>query len=44
MDQRYYELRRQGIKRMVFHLAIKNYLKQQFNQENSEAGKKRLQS
>jgi len=44
MEQRYYELRLQGIKRVAFHLAIKNYLKQQFNQENSEAGKKWLRS
>ena len=44
MDQSYYELRRQDIKRMAFQLAIRNGLKHLFNQENSEAGKKWLRS
>jgi len=39
MDQSYYGLRRQDIKRMAFQLAIRNVLKHPFNQENSEAGK-----
>jgi hypothetical protein len=42
MDQRYYALRRQDIKRMAFQLAIRNGLKHAFNQEKSEAGKKLL--
>jgi len=44
MDQRYYGLRPQDIKRMAFHLAIRNILKHPFNQEKSEAGKKWLRS
>ena len=40
MDQCYFVLRRQDIKRMAFQLAIRNDLKHSFNQENSEAGKK----
>ena len=40
MDQSYYGLRHQDIKRMAFQLAITNGLKHPFNQENSEAGKK----
>jgi hypothetical protein len=40
MDQSYYGLRRQDIKRLAFHLAMRNGLKYPFNQENSEAGKK----
>jgi len=40
MDQSYYGLRRQDIKRMAFQLAIRNGLKHPFNQENSEVGKK----
>ena len=44
MDQRFYGLRRQDIKRMAFQLAIRNYLKHPFNQEKSEAGKKWLRS
>jgi len=40
MEQRYYGLRRQDIKRMAFQLAVRNGLKHPFNQENSEAGKK----
>ena len=46
MDQRYeyYGLRRQDIKRMSLQLAIRNGLKHSFNQEKSEAGKKRLRS
>jgi len=44
MGQRYYRLRRQDIKRMGLQLAIRNYLKHPFNQEKSEAGKKRLRS
>jgi hypothetical protein len=44
MDQRYFELRRQDIKRMAFRLAIRNGLKHPFNQEKSAAGKKWLRS
>jgi hypothetical protein len=44
MDQRYYGLRRQDIKRMAFQLAIRNGLKHPFNQEKSEVRKKLLQS
>ena len=44
MDQRYYGLRRQDIKRMAFRLAIRNGLKHPLNQEKSEAGKKWLRS
>jgi len=44
MDQRYYGLRRQDIKRIAFQLAIRNDLKHPFNQENSAAGKKWLLS
>jgi hypothetical protein len=44
MDQRYYGLRPQDIKRMTFHLAIRNGVKHLFNQEESEAGKKWLRS
>ena len=39
MDQRYYGLRRQDIKRPPFQLAITNVLKHPFNQEKSAAGK-----
>ena len=42
MDQRYYGLRCQSIKRMGLQLAIRNNLKHPFNQEKSEAGKKWL--
>jgi len=38
MDQSYYGLRRQDIKRIDFQLAIRNGLKRPFNQEDSEAG------
>jgi len=44
MDQGYYGLRRQDIKRMAFQLAIRNGLKYSFNQEQSKAGKKWLRS
>ena len=44
IDQSYYGLRGQDIKRMVFQLAIRNGLKHLFNQEHSEAGKKWLRS
>jgi hypothetical protein len=44
MDQRYYGLRRQDIKRMTFQLAIRSVLKHPFNQEKSAAGKKWLRS
>ena len=40
MNQSYYGLRRQDIKRMAFQLEIRNGLKHLFNQENSEAEKK----
>jgi len=40
MDQSYYGLRRQDIKRMAFQLAKRNGLKHPFNQGKSEAGKK----
>ena len=40
MQQSYYGLRRQDIKRVAFQLAIRNGLKHPFNQENLEAGKK----
>ena len=43
MDQNY-GLRRQDIKRMAIHLAIRNGFKQTFNQEKSEDGKKWLRS
>ena len=39
MDQSYYGLRHQDVKRMVFQLAIRNSMKHPFNQENSEAGR-----
>ena len=42
MDQMFYGLRRQDIKRMAFQLAIRNGLKHPLNQEKSEAGKKWL--
>jgi hypothetical protein len=44
MDQRYYGLRRQGVKRMGLQLAIRNDLKHPFNQGKSEVGKKWLPS
>jgi len=44
MDQSYDGLRRQGIKRVAFQLAIRNGLIHPFNQENSEAWKKQLGS
>jgi hypothetical protein len=44
MDQRYYGLRSQEIKRMAFQLAIIYGLKHPFNQQKSAAGKKWLQS
>jgi hypothetical protein len=44
MDQRYYGLRRQCIKCMAFHLAIRNGLQHPFNQEKSANGKKWLRS
>jgi hypothetical protein len=44
IDQSYYGLRRQDIKRMACQFAIRNRLKHPFNQENSEAGKKWLRS
>jgi hypothetical protein len=44
MDQRYYGLRRQDIKSMAFHLAIRNDLKHPFTQEKLAAGKKWLRS
>jgi hypothetical protein len=40
VDQKYYGLRRQDIKRMAFQLALRNGLKQPFNQEKSAAWKK----
>jgi hypothetical protein len=40
MDQSYYGLRLQDIKRMVFQLAIRNILKHPFNQEKSGVGRK----
>jgi hypothetical protein len=42
MDQRYYGLRRQDIKRMAFQWAKRNGLKRPFNQETSAFGKKWL--
>ena len=44
MDQRYYGLRLQDIKRMTFQLAIRSVLKHPFNQEKSAAGEKWLRS
>jgi hypothetical protein len=44
MDQRYYGLRCQDIKRMAFQLAIRNGVQHPFNQEKSAAGKKWLRS
>jgi len=44
VDQRYYGLRRQDIKRMGLQLTIRNDLKYPFNQEKSAAGKKWLRS
>ena len=44
MDQTYYGLRRQDIKRMGLQLPIRNGLKHPFNQEKSEAAKKWLRS
>jgi len=44
MEQRYYGLRRQDIKGVVFQLAIRNDLKHPLNQEKSAAGKKCLRS
>jgi len=41
-DQRYYGLRRQDIKRVAFHLAIRNGSKHPFNREKSAVGKKWL--
>jgi hypothetical protein len=40
MDQSYYGLRRQDIKRTAFQLAIRNGLKHPFNEEKSAAGRK----
>jgi len=44
MDQRYYGLRRQDIKRTTLQLAIRYGLKHPFNQEKSAAGKKLFNS
>jgi len=44
MDQRYYGLRREDIKRVAFQLPTRNGLKHQFNQEKSAARKKWLRS
>ena len=44
MDQRYYGLRRQGVKCMAFQLAKRNGLKHPFKQEPSAFGKKWLRS
>jgi hypothetical protein len=44
IDQRYYRLRRQDIKHMVFKLAIRNGLNHPFNEEKSAAGRKLLRS
>jgi len=44
MDQTYYGLRRQDIKRMGLQLPIRNGLKHPFNQEKSENAKKWLRS
>jgi hypothetical protein len=39
MDQRYYGLRHQNIKRMAFHLAIRNGLKHPFTKKNQQLGR-----
>jgi len=44
MDQSYYGLKRQDIKRMSFQLAIRSGFKHPLNQEDSEAGKKQFRS
>jgi hypothetical protein len=44
MEQRYYGLRRQDIRRMAFQLAIINGLKHPFTQQKSAGGKKWLRS
>jgi hypothetical protein len=44
MDQKYYGLRRQDVRRMAFQLAIINGLKHPFNQQKLAAGKKCLLS